>query len=197
MVFKKQIDAHALGAAKRIYTTREVGRLLHVHWRSVINWIEQGLLVSYSTPGGHRRIRRDDLLVFLRKHHIPTSLLDESFSVLIVDDDEEITGALRSYFQQQGSYEVFTASDGLTALIEFGRITPDLLIIDVWISDVDRIEVCRRIKALSASNTAIIAISGVEVTDPKALDTFADAFIGKPVDIDKLHTEARRLLGIW
>src|SRR5262252_6487377 len=96
--------------AKTIYTTHEVSRLLQVNPRSVINWIEQSLLPSYRTPGGHRRIRRDDLLVFLRKHHIPTSLLDESFSVLVVDDDEEITGALRSYFQQQGRYEVFTAS---------------------------------------------------------------------------------------
>src|SRR6266496_492556 len=57
---------------KTIYTTHEVSRLLQVNPRSVINWIDQNLLPSYRTPGGHRRIRRDDLLAFLRKHQIPT-----------------------------------------------------------------------------------------------------------------------------
>ncbi|PYS39584.1 MAG: hypothetical protein DMG14_13455, partial [Acidobacteria bacterium] len=44
-------------SSKTIYTTHEVSRLLHVNPRSVINWIEQSLLPSYRTPGGHRRIR--------------------------------------------------------------------------------------------------------------------------------------------
>src|SRR5215475_7075497 len=79
---------------KTIYTTHEVSRLLHVNPRSVINWIDQNLLPSYRTPGGHRRIRRDDLLAFLRKHQIPTppSLMESgNFSVLIVDDEDDIT----------------------------------------------------------------------------------------------------------
>src|SRR5438132_9481842 len=85
--------------AKTIYTTHEVSRLLQVNPRSVINWIDQSLLDSYRTPGGHRRIRRDDLLAFLRKHQIPTpaSLVDGSFRVLIVDDEEEVAGMLKTY----------------------------------------------------------------------------------------------------
>src|SRR5215470_5392759 len=96
---------------KSIYTTHEVSRLLHVNPRSVINWIEQSLLPSYRTPGGHRRIRRDDLLAFLRKHQIPTpaSLIDANFSILIVDDEEDLTEMLKTYFQRQGGYDVSTA----------------------------------------------------------------------------------------
>src|SRR5215467_12535351 len=107
---------------KTIYTTHEVSRLLHVNPRSVINWIEQSLLPSYRTPGGHRRIRREDLLAFLRKHQIPTppSLVDGKFTVLIVDDEEEIINILRTSFQRQGGYQVESASDGITALIEVG-----------------------------------------------------------------------------
>jgi len=62
----------------------------------VINWIEQKLAASYRTPGGHRRIRREDLLAFLRKHQIPTPapLVDEKFNLLIVEDEEEITKIL-------------------------------------------------------------------------------------------------------
>src|SRR5215467_2919491 len=146
---------------KSIFTTHEVSRLLQVNPRSVINWIELDLLASYRTPGGHRRIRREDLLAFLRKHQIPTpaSLVEGEFRVLIVEDDPEITKLLRTFFERQGNYTVFTASDGIMALIEVGRTKPDLLILDIMIPSVDGIEVCRRIKAEAANKTTIVAIS--------------------------------------
>src|SRR5215468_6762600 len=183
---------------KTIYTTHEVSRLLHVNPRSVINWIEQSLLQSYRTPGGHRRIRHDDLLAFLRKHRIPTpaSLVTGKFKVLIVDDDQEITDLLKSYLQRQGGYEISSAADGITALIEVGRTKPDLLILDIMIPGVDGIEVCRRIKADSSNKTAIIAISGTTERQSQVLEAGADAFMLKPVDMDKLHAEARRLLRV-
>src|SRR5437667_992538 len=184
--------------AKSIFTTHEVSRLLHVNPRSVINWIEQDLLSSYRTPGGHRRIRREDLLAFLRKHQIPTPapLVEGKFSVLIVDDEEEIVSIVKAYFQRQGGYEISSASDGITALIEVGRVKPDLLILDIMIPGVDGVEVCRRIKADQANKTAIIAVSGVSDSARKILQAGADSFMPKPVDLDKLHSEARRLLRI-
>ena len=88
---------------KSIYTTHEVSRLLHVNPRSVINWIEQSLLPSYRTPGGHRRIRREDLLAFLRKHQIPTpeALVEGKFNVLIVDDEQEIVDLIKTFLSRQ------------------------------------------------------------------------------------------------
>jgi excisionase family DNA binding protein len=184
--------------AKAIYTTHEVSRLLHVNPRSVINWIEQSLLSSYRTPGGHRRIRRDDLLAFLRKHQIPTpaSLVDEKFSVLIVDDEQAIVDIVSTYLQRQGGYEITAASDGISALIEVGRVKPDLLILDIMIPGVDGIEVCRRIKGDPTNKTAIVAFSGNHESEKKILQAGADVFMAKPVDLEKLHTEARRLLRI-
>ena len=193
-----QLSSSEQSKTKTIYTTHEVSRLLQVNPRSVINWIEQSLLSSYRTPGGHRRIRRDDLIAFLRKHQIPTPapLVGGTFNVLIVDDEEEIAGLLKGSFQRQGGYEVISASDGISALIEVGRIKPDLLILDIMIPGVDGFEVCRRIKANSANKTAIIAISGIDVDEEKILQAGADSFMLKPVDFDKLHAEARRLLRI-
>src|SRR5262249_45675358 len=147
-------------ANKTIYTTHEVSRLLHVHPRSVINWIEQNLLPCYRTPGGHRRIRRDDLLVFLRKHGIPTpaALIQYKFSVLIVDEDQTIVELIRTFLLSQGIYEVHSAADGISALIELGHINPDLLILNLAIPGVDGIDVCRRIKSDPANKTIIIAV---------------------------------------
>jgi excisionase family DNA binding protein len=183
---------------KTIYTTHEISRLLHVNPRSVINWIEQNLLPSYRTPGGHRRIRRDDLLVFLRKHQIPTpeSLVDGKFSVLIVDDEAEIVDIVKGYMERQGGYEVTSASDGISALLEVGRAKPDLLILDIMIPGVDGIEVCRRIKADSNNKTVIIAISGMSENESSILTAGADAFMSKPIDLEKLHSEAKRLLRV-
>ena len=183
---------------KSIYTTHEVSRLLHVNPRSVIIWIEQNLLPSYRTPGGHRRIRREDLLAFLRKHQIPTPgpLVDEKFNVLIVEDEEEITKILKTYFERQGGYEIHSATDGISALIEVGRAKPDLLILDIMIPGVDGIEVCRRIKADATNKTAIIAISGQPDWEKRILQAGADSFMAKPLDLEKLQTEAKRLLRI-
>ena len=184
--------------AKSIYTTHEVSHLLHVNPRSVINWIEQSLLPSYRTPGGHRRIRRDDLLAFLRKHQIPTpeSLVEGKFSVLIVDDEQEIVDIMKVFLQRQGGYQIATASDGITALIEVGRAKPDLMILDIMIPGVDGIEVCRRIKADSNNKTVIIAVSGNREHENRILQSGADAFMSKPIDLEKLHTEAKRLLRV-
>jgi excisionase family DNA binding protein len=184
--------------AKSIYTTHEVSRLLHVNPRSVINWIEQSLLPSYRTPGGHRRIRRDDLLAFLRKHQIPTpeSLVEGKFSVLIVDDEQEIVDIMRVFLQRQGDYEITSAGDGISAMIEVGRTKPDLLILDIMIPGVDGIEVCRRIKADSNNRTVIIAVSGSAEHEKRILQAGADAFMTKPIDLEKLHTESKRLLRV-
>ena len=185
-------------ANKTIYTTHEVARLLHVNPRSVINWIEQNLLPSYRTPGGHRRIRREDLLAFLRKHQIPTpaTLLQGKFAVLIVEDDQNIVELIRTFLLGQGSYEVALASDGISALIEVGRIQPDLLILDLKIPGVDGIEVCRRIKSDSANRTAIIAVSASSEYENASLQSGADAFMLKPVDLERLHAEIKRLLRV-
>jgi excisionase family DNA binding protein len=190
--------ANETKTAKSIYTTHEISRLLHVNPRSVINWIEQNLLPSYRTPGGHRRIRHDDLLAFLRKHQIPTpaSLVEGNFSVLIVDDEQEIVDILKVFLERQGGYEINSAGDGITALIEVGRAKPDLLILDIMIPGVDGIEVCRRIKADASNRTVIIAVSGNAEHERRSLQAGADAFMSKPIDLEKLHAEAKRHLRV-
>ena len=171
---------------------------MQVNPRSVINWIEQDLLPSYRTPGGHRRITRDDLLIFLRKHHIPTpaTLVEGKFNILIVDDDSEIVELLKKFFSHSGGYDVVTASDGITALIEVGRAKPEMMILDIKIPGVDGLEVCRRIKADAANHTSIIAISGQAELEKKVLQAGADSFLPKPLDMDRLLSEAKRLLRV-
>ena len=183
---------------KDIFTTHEVSKLLQVNPRSVINWIEQDLLNSYRTPGGHRRISQEDLLAFLRKHQIPvpTALTAEKLKVLIVEDEDSIVNVLTTLFERQDAYEVHAASDGITALIDIGRSHPDLIVLDILIPGVDGLEVCRRIKENPANRTAIIAMSGQPEVESKILQAGADCFLPKPLDLDRLLEESKRLLRI-
>ena len=56
---------------KQVFTTGEVADLLHIHQTTVIDWIEKGHMGRYRTPGGHRRIQKEQLLVFLQEHKMP------------------------------------------------------------------------------------------------------------------------------
>ncbi|HVQ64032.1 MAG TPA: response regulator [Terriglobia bacterium] len=183
---------------KSIYTTHDLSRLLHVNPRSVINWIEQERLLSFRTPGGHRRVRHEDLMAFLRKHKIPmpSALTTGNFSVLVVENEDETSQRIQSSLAAQNGYKVSTATDGISALLAVGRERPDLMILDVKIPGVDGLEVCRQIKADPRSHTAVIAIGGQPDVAGNAATAGADAFLPKPLDIDALMSQVKRLLQV-
>jgi excisionase family DNA binding protein len=56
---------------KHVFTTGEVADLLHIHQTTVIDWAKKGIVKSYRTPGGHRRIQKEVLLNFLHEHKMP------------------------------------------------------------------------------------------------------------------------------
>jgi excisionase family DNA binding protein len=185
-------------AIKSIYTTHDLSRLLHVNPRSVINWIEQDRLQSFRTPGGHRRVRHDDLMAFLRKHKIPmpSALASGDFSVLVVENEDDLSETIQTSLAAQNGYKVSTARDGISALLAVGRDRPDLMILDIKIPGVDGLEVCRQIKSDPKSHTAVIAIGGQPEGANHATTAGADAFLPKPLDVDALMGHVRRLLQV-
>lgn len=80
---------------RRFFTTYQIGQLLGVSRHSVINWIEKGGLLAHRTPGGHRRVRREDLVEFLQKHKIP---IPEVLQYRREDILEDITAGRHSLF---------------------------------------------------------------------------------------------------
>ncbi len=51
---------------KSVFTTFEAAKLCHVSPLSIINWVNADRLPAFRTPGGHRRIRREDLVRFMQ-----------------------------------------------------------------------------------------------------------------------------------
>ena len=185
-------------AIKSIYTTHDLSRLLHVNPRSVINWIEQDLLQSFRTPGGHRRVRHEDLIAFLRKHKIPipATLMSGTFNVLVVESEDGVSEMIRSMPESQNSYNVSNAKDGINALIAVGRERPDLIVLDLKISGVDGLEVCRQLKADPSNHTAVLAISGQSEQADSAITAGADAFLAKPLQPHTLLAQMQKLLQV-
>lgn len=56
---------------RRAITTHQAAELCECHFTSIIRWIHEGKIKAYSTPGGHRRIMRPDLVAFLNAHEMP------------------------------------------------------------------------------------------------------------------------------
>jgi len=55
----------------KVFTTHQIAKECNVHHTTVINWINEGKLDSYSTPGGHRRVTEENLVRFMNKYQIP------------------------------------------------------------------------------------------------------------------------------
>lgn len=69
-----------MGFMKDYYSTVDVARLCNVTRSSIINWTKKGILKSRRTPGGHRRIYKDDLFDFINTYGIGIdSIKDEKF----------------------------------------------------------------------------------------------------------------------
>ena len=63
---------------ERVYTTVDLAKVCRVSLRTVIRWVDEGKLTSFRTPGGHRRVRESDLVLFLDRYQIPFSVKPRS-----------------------------------------------------------------------------------------------------------------------
>jgi two-component system KDP operon response regulator KdpE len=89
---------------------------------------------------------------------------------------------------------VRAAADGLTALDTFNDWHPDLVITDLGMPNMNGIELCRRLRAISQVPIIVLSAKGEEETKVEALDTGADDFVTKPFGIDELLARVRASL---
>jgi len=115
--------------------------------------------------------------------------------ILIVEDNAELAYGLRNNLEIEG-YGIRVAGDGQKGLDAALQSPPDLMILDIKIPGVDGIEVCRKIKADPKGKTAIMAISGQPDNGGKAMEAGADAFITKPLDLEAMLAQIKKLLQV-
>jgi two-component system response regulator MprA len=114
--------------------------------------------------------------------------------ILIVDDDNRVTSALRRTLAYEG-YQVSTAANGEAALAIARAKPPDLVILDLMLPGIDGFEVCRRLRA-SGDGVALLMLTARDaVADRVAgLETGADDYLVKPFALEELLARVKALL---
>ncbi len=115
--------------------------------------------------------------------------------ILVVDDEADIRGLLKEILSEEG-YEVDVAANAVQARASRARQTPDLVLLDIWMPDVDGITLLREWSASAADGCPVVMMSGhgtvetaVEATRLGAFD-----FVEKPLSLAKLLRTVERAL---
>ncbi len=175
---------------KSVFTTFESAKLCHVSPLSIITGVNAGRLPAVRTPGGHRRIRKEDLVRFMRENGIPVpETLREGSGrprVLVVDDDAGIREVLAEHLTtRHHPYEVSTAADGFEAGRLVATFRPDVVLLDLRMPGMDGFQVSRAIKAdPDSAATVVIAMTGYYTpeTEARMLECGAIRCFAKPVE---------------
>ncbi|WP_462266160.1 response regulator transcription factor [Mucilaginibacter sp.] len=107
--------------------------------------------------------------------------------ILAVDDDRDILDVIQFILEDSG-YEVATLSDGTKLLATIQEHTPDLILLDIMLGNVDGRDLCKNVKAEdSMHDIPVIMISASHnLSDVLRQDCAPDDFIAKPFDINVL-----------
>jgi two-component system alkaline phosphatase synthesis response regulator PhoP len=116
--------------------------------------------------------------------------------ILLVDDEQDILEFL-SYNLKKEGYSVFTANNGKEAITVAKKVTPDLIILDVMMPDMDGIETCRGLREIPELKNVMIAFLTARNEDYSQIagfDVGADDYINKPIKPRVLVSRIKALL---
>ena len=176
---------------KAVYTTGEAAEVTRLSQQTIIRCFDNGQLQGFRVPGSKfRRIPRDALVRFMREHNIPMDALgSDKIKVLVVDDDPEIIELFVDVLDGDGRFEVATAQTGYDAGVITQQFSPDVVVLDYMLPDVNGNVVCKTIREdPDLKDIRILIISGV--VNPAEVDALmaagADDFIKKPFNIENV-----------
>jgi excisionase family DNA binding protein len=176
-------------------TLGQAAKYLGVAQSTIRKWSDQGRVPAFYTPGGHRRYRRPDLDSFLNRSG-PSGSVQQGPLVLIVDDDERVREYVRVNLEMEG-YSVREAGNAEEGLAVLEEVSPDLILLDVMMPEVDGWEMLRRVQERHGVGAIpVVMFSGKvdETAADEATARGAQGFLGKPFDPQQLIDHAKQLL---
>jgi len=114
--------------------------------------------------------------------------------VMVVDDEPRVRSALERALRVE-RYDVEVAGDGAQALALLAGGSPDAIVLDVAMPEVDGLEVCRRLRA-TGDRTPVLMLTARDAVDDRVagLDAGADDYLVKPFALRELQARLRALL---
>ncbi len=128
---------------------------------------------------------------------LPTSLNREAARILVVDDDRAIRRMLIEALTFNHQYLVEEASNGIEASIKLGTFRPDLLILDIFMPEMDGLEVCRSIRSEPTLSDMKVIITTGHPDHPKLGEVVELGFnhiFAKPFDLLKFVRDIEEIL---
>ncbi len=110
--------------------------------------------------------------------------------VLVVDDEPQLRRFLRASLPMHG-YRLVEAANGAEALSEAAARTPDLVLLDLGLPDLDGVEVTRRLRQWSVAPIIVLSARDQELDKVRALDAGADDYLTKPFGTEELLARMR------
>jgi two-component system KDP operon response regulator KdpE len=110
--------------------------------------------------------------------------------ILLVDDEVAIQRSLATLLRSRG-YDVEVASTGGDAMRSFEERSPDLVVLDLGLPDIEGTEVCRRMRRTARTPIVVLSARGGETDKVNALDLGADDYVTKPFSPEELLARIR------
>ena len=184
----------------KVFSALEVANICGVVNQTAINWIRNGYLKAFTTPGGQYRVYPDDLAAFMSSRNmvIPPSLLGfcddknsyELNTLLIIDDDKTLNNVIATYMEKNyAGIHVAQAFDGFEAGLLLSSKHPQCLILDLDLPGVDGFQICRKIYGgKEFGNPKVIVITALEdvEVEKRLAEIGVTHFFRKPLSLDKL-----------
>lgn len=142
-----------------------MAKLLNVAVSTIQSWTDNGLLQGWTTAGGHRRIEKASVENMLHKQKIVSDKNphEKNISIVVVEDNEQ---ELKLYEQQFELWNlnanIYIKKEGYSGLLAVGKISPDIIITDLLMPDMNGFEMIKAIKENSdLKNSLIITVSAL------------------------------------
>ena len=123
-------------------------------------------------------------------------MTNQNIKILLVDDEPDILEIVGFHLQKEG-YNIFKAKDGLEAVERAKDISPDLILLDIMMPNMDGIEACEKIRTIKGLENTIITFftaRGEDYSQLAGFDAGADDYITKPVKPKVLISKVKALL---
>ncbi|MBW4563784.1 MAG: response regulator [Mojavia pulchra JT2-VF2] len=113
--------------------------------------------------------------------------------ILLVDDEAPLRESLTYTLHKEG-YTVTTAADGHSAIKQFHKQVPDIIVLDLMLPEVGGMEVCWRIRAFSDVPIIMLTAKDQDVDKAWGLEAGADDYITKPFKTSELLASIKAVL---